>query len=36
MFILIIEINNISKFDMLTLNLRLLYIFFDKDHEMCI
>jgi len=34
MFILIIKLNNILKFDMLKLGLCLLYIFLDKDHKM--
>jgi len=34
MFILIIKLNNILKFDMLRQKLWLLYTFLDKDHEM--
>jgi len=34
MFILIIEANNISRFNMLRLGLWLFYISFDKDHKM--
>jgi len=34
MLILIIKLNNILKFDMLRLDLCLLYTFIDKDHEM--
>jgi len=34
MFILIIEINNILKFIMLTFNFWVLYTFLDKDKEM--
>jgi hypothetical protein len=34
MFILIIKLNNILKFDMLKLDICLLYTFFDKDYEM--
>ncbi len=33
MFILIIEINNISKFNMFRLNLWLFYIFLGEDYE---
>jgi len=34
MFIMIIKLNNILKFDMLKHDLWLLYTFLDKDHEM--